>query len=765
MSTEIERLVVRLTGDNTGYLASLNKAMAATKKFSANMSRRLKAIGSSMRSIGANLSMKLTAPLTLMGGAAVRAFDSFDQAMTESTSIMKTTEDQVVRMRNQAKEMSKTFVQSPKEIGEAFFFLASAGMDAEQAMASMGTVATFATAGAFDMALATDLLTDAQTAMGLESDNAAESLKNLKRIGDVFVAANQSANTSVQQVAEAMTSDAGVAAKDYGLSLESTTAILEAYASGNKKGAEGGNLFGRATRLITSAHRKNGAAFKKYGINMINESTGEYIDLIDVIGDLEKAFENLTGPQRKAAMAELGFQDLAQKSITPLMGRSKAMKEYRQKLVDAGDAAQEVADKQLKSFSNQMTIVWNNVKLVGIEIGEILAPYILKIGEYVKRGVAIWQSFSKRMKIVIVGVVGFVAALGPLLLGFGTFAALVGSAVSGITALLGFLAPLAPLLAVATLALAGLIGAALHFGVTWQDAWNMVKEFGKNTFGYFNNFKENLSALWKWLGDNWWNLLKDMVVMLGTIIKNMVTNNLTFIHTLFRLYIAFMGQMQAVWEKIFHIDFIHWIKVGLNKATELLNNFVVKMSTMVIKAMAGESVEKSAIDQIKDDYTAGLEEGFLEAGKGIIGEQMDKLKSPLAGFESSVTEGPNQIWTIPEWMKPKKTEIPKVEIAKVEGAGKVGGMADAAVGAVGRSVAPGTGRAAVSIGSAELQTRLQSYSARLDGVKSPEQEQKELTKRIAETSKKHLDLKQREMDERDAIMQADANETLFGGIA
>jgi TP901 family phage tail tape measure protein len=119
-------------------------------------------------------------------------------------------------MASAARQVALETTFAADQAAEAFFFLASAGLDAEQSIAAMPQVAKFAQAGMFDMALATDLATDAQSALGLSSKDATENLENLTRITDVFVRANTLANTSVEQLAVAFTTKAGTALKTVG---------------------------------------------------------------------------------------------------------------------------------------------------------------------------------------------------------------------------------------------------------------------------------------------------------------------------------------------------------------------------------------------------------------------------------------------------------------------------------------------------------------------------------------------------------------------
>tara|TARA_R110000824_G_scaffold172434_1_gene350263 strand:+ start:2087 stop:4531 length:2445 start_codon:yes stop_codon:yes gene_type:complete len=421
-ATEVERLVVRLLGDGSGYARMLKGAVAGTK-----------AAAAKMKSAGLRMSTALTLPLAIMGGLAVKSFADFDQAMTESTSIMGNLSDTTTKsMRNLALELSGKGIQAPKELADSYFFLASAGLSAEQSMAALPAVMDFATAGAFDMSTATDLLTDAQSALGMSSKDAAENLENMTRISDVLVKANTIANASVQQFSEALTADAATAAQSMGIELETTVAILGVYADKGKKAAEAGNLFGRATRLLSSAFEKNGKVFKKHGINVIDEATGEYRNFIDILEDMNVAFKDMTGPQKKAALSQLGFKALAQKSILPLLGQTKALKANEKALKATGAITKEVAAKQMKSFTNQMKLFKNQITAVGIGVGEMLAPALLKVTGFITKGTDAWKRLSPEIQRTVVYTLAAVAAIGPLIFILGSLLGMVGAVMTGL---------------------------------------------------------------------------------------------------------------------------------------------------------------------------------------------------------------------------------------------------------------------------------------------------------------------------------------------
>ena len=123
MATVLETLIVRLQTDSTRFIAGMAGATTSLDAFSR------KAVIA-----GAGLTAGLTLPLALMGGGAVRAFASFDEAMTRSTAIMVDLSDSMrSQLEQTALALSATTVTSATEAAEAYFFLASAGFSAEEA--------------------------------------------------------------------------------------------------------------------------------------------------------------------------------------------------------------------------------------------------------------------------------------------------------------------------------------------------------------------------------------------------------------------------------------------------------------------------------------------------------------------------------------------------------------------------------------------------------------------------------------------------------
>jgi TP901 family phage tail tape measure protein len=305
---------------------------------------------------------------------SIKAFGDFDAALNKSISIMGDVSESLrTDMSDAAREVAKSTTFSAEEAADAYFFLASAGLDAQQSIAAMPQVAKFAQAGMFDMALATDLATDAQSALGLTSDDAAENLANLTRVTDVFVKANTLANTSVEQLATAFTTKAGNALKTVGKDIEEGAAALAVFADQGIKGERAGTLLTNTIFGLTDTLERNGDEYKKLGLELF-DSEGAMLGFADIAKQFTGVLGDMTTEQKINTLSQLGFTKQAREGILALVGNSDALTEYEQKLRDAGGTVDEVSQKQLLTFNAQMELLKSRLMDVAIEIGSALAP-------------------------------------------------------------------------------------------------------------------------------------------------------------------------------------------------------------------------------------------------------------------------------------------------------------------------------------------------------------------------------------------------------
>lgn len=330
------RAYVEIDSDESGLVRGLRNAENKFHSFK--------------KAIGSRAALAAAAGLVALG----RSAETFDQAMTRSLSIMGDVGDAMRKdMAEAAMEVSRTTTSSASQAAEAYYFLASAGMSAEQSISAMPQVAKFAQAGMFDLATATDLATDAQSALGLSVKDPAKNLENMTRVTDVLVQSSILANATTEQFSRALTNQAGAAMRDVGMEIEEGAAILAAFADQGIKGEEAGTKLAIVLRDLQTKAGQNASAFEAAGVSVF-DSQGEMRKMADILSDLENKLEGASDKTRKMTLLQLGFSDKSVGALQSLIGLSRKIGDYEKALELAGGQTDKVAGKTMTKFQESL---------------------------------------------------------------------------------------------------------------------------------------------------------------------------------------------------------------------------------------------------------------------------------------------------------------------------------------------------------------------------------------------------------------------------
>ena len=459
----------------------------------ASINAKLQTIGTGLQSVGKKMTMYATLPLLAVGAASVKAGSDFESGMTKSLAIMNSVSPQIrAQMELTAKSIVDYTTFSAKEGADAYFYLASAGLDAAQSMEALPRVAKFAQAGNFDLALATDLLTDAQSALGLTiRDDVVKNMENMTRVSDVLVKANTLSNATVQQFSESLTNKAGAAMKLLNKDIEEGVAVLAAWADQGVKGTEAGNYLNIVLRDLQTAAIKNGDTFEDFSID-VYDTSGNMRNMADVVGDLENALDGMSDKEKRATLMMLGFQDRSISAMMTLLGTSDAIRGYESDLRDATGYTEDVADKQMESFAASVEQLKNQFVLIGIEIFDILKPKLEGLIEQVKKGIGWWNNLTDTQQkwVVTLGIVG--AAIGPVLIGLGSMVKAVATLRTGFISLKiashGALGPVGLVIAAITV-----LNLATGYGIDKLEQYDTLwSHLGSSVLGGLNPIKASI---------------------------------------------------------------------------------------------------------------------------------------------------------------------------------------------------------------------------------------------------------------------------------
>ena len=94
-----------------------------------NAERQMEESANKIVSLGKSITKAVTLPFVAIGAYSTKAFGDFDQAMTESLSILGDVSDAMrVRMEDTARTISMSTMTSADELARSYYYLASAGM-------------------------------------------------------------------------------------------------------------------------------------------------------------------------------------------------------------------------------------------------------------------------------------------------------------------------------------------------------------------------------------------------------------------------------------------------------------------------------------------------------------------------------------------------------------------------------------------------------------------------------------------------------------
>lgn len=426
--------------DQEKYNDLLDKAKTKYAQASISVEAYGKAIakvGQQLSSVGAGLTRSLTVPILAISGVAVKSFGDFDDAMNTSMAIMGNLSDTMKgELSNAAREVAKTTTFSASESAKAYYFLASAGLSAQQSLAALPKVAAFAQAGDFDLEKATSLLANSQSVLGLRVKDSAKNMENLVRVSDVLIKANILADATTEQFALSLTTKSGAAMRQLNIDVEEGVAVLAAWADQGVKGELAGERFSIVVRDLQTKAIKNADAFRRWGVE-VYDSSGKFRPLADIIQTLEHALGGYSDKAQKAILLQLGFSDRSVDATRSLIGLSDKVREYEKDLRRAGGVTEDVQEKQLQSFEKQIDLIKHQITDTAITLGSSLVPAIKDFAnqiiiptiEKLNRLVKAFDALPEPTRKIIVEIAGLTAVVGPVVYIFGSLIKTLGALV------------------------------------------------------------------------------------------------------------------------------------------------------------------------------------------------------------------------------------------------------------------------------------------------------------------------------------------------
>ena len=513
MAQVVGEAVYKITYDpNTGQLdAALKTTEAKVKKSSESVKQKQTEAFKSVEK-GA---MIAGAALGAFTASAVNVGVNFDSAMSKVQAISGATGNDLVKLRDKAKEMGATTKFTATESAEAFTYMAMAGWKTADMLDGIEGVMNLAAASGEDLATTSDIVTDALTAFGY-------SAKDATHFADVLATASSNANTNVSMMGETF-KYVGAEAGTLGYSVEDTALAIGLMANAGIKSSQAGTeLNAIFSRLATNT---NGARkeIESLGVKFY-DAQGNARPFAQVLDEIREKTKGMTDEQ-KTNFANTVAGMRAQAGLNAMLNATdEDYNKLKDSIYNADGASKNMADTMLNNTGGALTLLKSKFEGLQLEIADKLSPTISGLIDGLS-GFVGWLSENQWVFPVLTAGISSILALG---LGM-KIASFVTTIMSLNPVVLGIIAGITAIAGLATFLISNWEGVSQFFGAIFETIGNIVggafDGVIKAAQGAWNGITSIFGGLANFFGSifsNAWNAVKAVFSTGGKIFAGIV---------------------------------------------------------------------------------------------------------------------------------------------------------------------------------------------------------------------------------------------------
>lgn len=565
---------------------------------------KIKSVGDKMTSIGRNMSLKVTAPLALIGKQAVTSFAEVDKTMQLTNKTMGNTTEEAKLLNDAMKEAAANSTFGMTDAATASLNFARAGLSAEEAASSLAPAMNLAAGEGGNLDTVSAGLVATINGFGDSFDSA-------EHYADVFANACNNSALDVDSLSDSMS----VAAPIFnaaGYSIEDAALYMGVMANAGIPASEAANSLKTGLARLISPAKEGAGWMKKLGIEVTN-ADGSMKDSTEIQKELHDAFSGLSESEQIAAASAIFGKNQMSKWLALINTAPEDVESLATSLEKEGTTA-EMAEAMMSGFGGSLEKLKSNVDVAKTSLGEALAPTISKVAEKIQQLVEWFNNLDEGQQQTVAKIALVVAAIGPVLIILGTLISSIGSIVSVIGTAVGAMGGLSgamTLLSGPVGIVIAVIAGLIAVGVLLYQNWDTICEYA--------------TKLKEWVTQKW-EELKTSVTEAVTNLKTAITEKWDAIKT-------------AVSEKLESIK-----SAVSEKWTAIKDTVSNKLEEMKSSASEKWEAVKSAASTVLDamQTTAetkweNIKSAYEKAGggiEGVVAATMTTIKEKwTAGFD------------------------------------------------------------------------------------------------------------------------------------
>lgn len=278
---------------------------------------------------------------------SVEVYSGFEQQLAASAATAGATEVEYRKMEQASREAGKATIKTAEESASALGYMALAGWDVSQSTQGLMPILKLSAATNLDLAETSDLVTDSMSALKLD-------VKELPEYLDLVTKANNSANTTSQQLMQAFIKSGG-AARTLKMDVKDSAIALGILANNGTKAEEGGRTLNAILTRISS--NKNALdEMKALKINIFEK--GQFVGMEEALKRINKGIAGLTVEEKAKALKNIAGTNYYSKMAYLLdgvksgaKGAESAWDDLEDKLGDSDGTLDEMYAKMTDTMS------------------------------------------------------------------------------------------------------------------------------------------------------------------------------------------------------------------------------------------------------------------------------------------------------------------------------------------------------------------------------------------------------------------------------
>lgn len=386
-------------------------------KQSREATHRIGKMSSAYRMLGVQVAIA-GAIVTATFGFMLNEFIKFDRSMRKATAVTTFNLQQYTQMAAMAEDASIRLNVAATNTADAFYFLGSAGLSAEEQMKAFIPVVTLAKAAVIDAGQAAEIMVDTMKGFKIPFEETAH-------VAAVMAKSVISSNMNFLQLGETLSLVAGVA-RSTNNTLEETAAMIQLMANVGIKGTRAGTTLRRSMLNLSAPSKKITVLFQNLSLS-IEDQSGKIKPYIQLLGEISSALRNATEGQKMLAFKTLFGARAIAGQIELFDAGSIALMEMVLQLKLAGDTHEEIAEKQLKAFGEQIGSIQKGINNLSRQISSKFVPSLKIMAGWIEKSTKNLTEFNEKHKMASSVITGTGLAMGGLLTIFGSMLTVLSS--------------------------------------------------------------------------------------------------------------------------------------------------------------------------------------------------------------------------------------------------------------------------------------------------------------------------------------------------